>query len=214
MSSPRPWCRNVLVHPYDRHVGTVGNRTILIGSPINSSAGIDGSCWCPAPGRSRRFWPRSSSASRSGSSRSPPCPTRWRRGASRTVRDPSRPRRAQRRYRRNAAAAHDSGDQDIRQVILQSLGGTRLTRGQGGAGDIGIEVLIEHPDNLAAPPHGRDQIHPRRPGGGTWWVTRCPARRSGVPYGNRDTARLSGRRDPDRDWVTDRGSLHQVTVRH
>ena len=60
-------------------------------------------------------------------------------------------------------------------AILQVAGRDTADPGHSGAGDIGIEVLIEHPDNLAAPPHGRDQIHPRRPGRGIWWVTRCPA---------------------------------------
>jgi hypothetical protein len=31
------------------------------------------------------------------------------------------------------------------------------------ASDVGIEVLIEHPDNLATPSHARDQIHARAP---------------------------------------------------
>ena len=51
-------------------------------------------------------------------------------------------------------------------AILQVAGRDMADPGHSGAGDIGIEVLIEHPDNLAAPPHGRDQIHPRRPGRG------------------------------------------------
>jgi hypothetical protein len=31
------------------------------------------------------------------------------------------------------------------------------------ARDVGIEVLIEHPDNLTTPSHGRDQIHATAP---------------------------------------------------
>ena len=43
-------------------------------------------------------------------------------------------------------------------AILQLADRNTADPGHEAAGDIGIKVLIEHPENLAAPPHARDQI--------------------------------------------------------
>jgi hypothetical protein len=45
-------------------------------------------------------------------------------------------------------------------AILQLAARNAANPGHEVAVEIGIEVLIEHPDNLAAPRHGRDQIRP------------------------------------------------------
>jgi hypothetical protein len=48
-------------------------------------------------------------------------------------------------------------------AILQFAGRNAADQGHDVASDVGIEVLVEHPDNLATPSHARDQIHARAP---------------------------------------------------
>jgi hypothetical protein len=50
-------------------------------------------------------------------------------------------------------------------AILQVSGRNEADPGHDMAGDIGIEVLIEHPDNLAAPPTGAIKFMPAARGG-------------------------------------------------
>ena len=60
-------------------------------------------------------------------------------------------------------------------TILQLAGRNAADPGHNVARYIDIEVLIEHPDNLATPSHARDQIHARAPAAVQPMVTRCPA---------------------------------------
>jgi hypothetical protein len=48
-------------------------------------------------------------------------------------------------------------------AILQLAGRNAADQGHDVASDVGIEVLIEHPDNLATPSHARDQVHAGAP---------------------------------------------------